>query len=201
MLKNPGIESIAFALISMGLIAPIALPEPGSAMQRPHDSFSSKRPVIANNIVQKLQKEGNFRLFLSSLKDTGMDTMLETQRGPFTVFAPNDRAFASLSKDSFTKLFEDKTRLKSILRYHIVAKKVTSSELKFDSLRTLSGDFLMTNVNGARAVTVSGGLVNKPDIMCRNGVVHSIDTVLFPLNGMENLAMLNPSKAGRTEVR
>ncbi len=189
MLKIEGLDSLAFAIVSLGLVTPMLLPAPGSALQHSHYSFASARQTIPNNIVQKMKREGNFRLFLSALKDTGMDKTLETEPGPYTVFAPNDRAFASLTKDAFTRLFEDKTRLKTVVKFHIVPRKVLTSEIKFDSLRTLCGEFLMTNISNSKTVSVGGALVNKPDILCRNGVVQSIDTVLFPLTGMENLAM------------
>ena len=132
-------------------------------------------------------------MFLQALRETGMSYALETGYGPYTVFAPNDRAFSGLTKDAFTKLFQDKTRLKTILKYHIVPRRVETADIKFDSLRTLSGDFLMTNVSPAKTITVGGAVVNKADIFCRNGVIHSIDTIMFPLTGMENLAMAEPS--------
>jgi uncharacterized surface protein with fasciclin (FAS1) repeats len=47
----------------------------------------------------------------------------------------------------------------------------------------------MTNVSSNKTVSVSGAVVVKQDMECRNGVIHSIDTVLFPLTGMETLAM------------
>lgn len=201
MLRMNGLESFAFALAGVGLMLPIALPAPGSALGRVNYSHGMHRSVVSNNIVQKMQKEGNFRMFLSALKETDMDTPLISGRGPYTVFAPTDRAFASLSKDSFNKLFQDKTRLKTILKYHIVPRKVVSNDIKFDSLRTLSGDFLMTNISPSKSISIAGAVVTKPDIMCGNGVIHSIDTVLTPLTGMENLAMVNSSEVKSPEVR
>ncbi len=58
-----------------------------------------------------MQREGNFRIFLQGLRDTGMATALETGRGPYTIFAPTDRAFASMTKNAYNQLFEDKNRL------------------------------------------------------------------------------------------
>lgn len=194
MLTLKGFDRSALIIATLSAMTPLLLPSPGLAVQVPQHL---RRHVISNNVVQKLQQEGNFRMFLEALRVTGMQYPLETGRGPYTIFAPNDRAFASLSKDTFTKLFQDKARLKQIVKYHIVQKRLMSSNIKFDSLRTLTGDFLMTNINSAKTITVSSALINKPDITCRNGVIHSIDTVLFPLTGMENLAMNESSnKAG-----
>ena len=179
-------DCLAFIIVAVSLLMPLLLPFPGSALQ--HHTVVQRR-VINNNVVQKLQQEGNFRFFLQALRASGMQGVLETNKGPYTVFAPNDRAFASLSNSAFKHLFEDKTRLRNIVRYHIVPKRVLSSNVKFDALKTLTGDFLMTNINSQHQVSVSGAVVTKADMSCRNGIVHSIDSVLFPLTGMETLAM------------
>lgn len=179
-------DCLAFVIVAISLLMPLFLPFPGSALQ--HRPVVQRR-VISNNVVQKLQQEGNFRFFLQALRASGMQGVLETNRGPYTVFAPNDRAFSSLSSTAFKQLFEDKTRLKNIVKYHIVPKRILASSVKFDALKTLTGDFLMTNINSQQQVSVSGAVVTKADMSCRNGVVHSIDAVLFPLTGMETLAM------------
>lgn len=179
-------DCLAFLIVAVSLLMPLLLPFPGSALQ--HQRVVH-RPIISNNVVQKLQQEGNFRTFLQALRATGMQRVLETNKGPYTVFAPNDRAFSRLSTAAFKHLFEDKARLRNIVRYHIVPKRLLASNLKFDALKTLTGDFLMTNINSKQQVSVAGAVVNKADMSCRNGVVHSIDSVLFPLTGMETLAM------------
>lgn len=198
MLRNRGLDRSALTIAIISAATPLLLPCPGSAIQ--HTSQAAirnatgnvshlRRAIIPNNVVRRLEREGNFRLFLQALRDTGMQSMLETGRGPFTVFAPTDRAFASLSRETFTQLFQNKARLKNILQYHIVRKRVSGANIKFDSLRTLGGQYLMTNVTNNKAITVAGAVVIKQDMQCRNGVVHSIDSVLFPLTGMETLAM------------
>lgn len=198
MHRIKGFDRSALIIAIISAVTPLVLPYPGVAIQ--HTSQAAihsvtrhashvRRAIIPNNVVRRLEKEGNFRLLLQALRETGMQSTLETERGPFTVFAPTDRAFASLSKDRFSELFKDRARLKNILKYHIVPKKVSSENIKFDSLRTLSGEYLMTNVTSNRAITVSGAVVVKQDMQCRNGVIHSIDTIMFPLTGMETLAV------------
>lgn len=198
MLNKREFDRSALIIAIISATTPFLLPYPGSAVQHVsqaaihrinRSATVSRRAVLPNNVVQRLQREGNFRMFLQALRDTGMVQILETSRGPFTVFAPTDRAFASLSKDTFNQLFQDRARLKSVIKYHIVPKKVNSANIKFDSLRTLSGEYLMTNVTSTRAISVAGAVVVKQDMDCRNGVIHSIDSVLFPLTGMETVAM------------
>ncbi len=198
MLTIKGFERAALIITAIGVATPFILPYPGSALQHTYASHTHVyRHVIPNNIVQKLQREGNFRMFLQALRETGMANTLETSRGPYTLFAPNDRAFASLTKEAFTEFFKDKDRMRNVLKHHIVPRRVETTDLKFDSLRTLSGDYLMTNVSPAKTITVAGAIVTKPDIACRNGVIHSIDTIMFPLTGMENLAMAASSEGQR----
>ncbi|HIA55759.1 MAG TPA: fasciclin domain-containing protein [Candidatus Melainabacteria bacterium] len=198
MLRTKGFDRSALIIAIISATTPFLLPYPGAAVQHAsqaaihhatHSVSYPRRRIIPNNVVQRLQKEGNFRIFLQALRDAGMANALETGRGPYTIFAPTDRAFASLTKDTYTHLFQDKMRLRNVLKYHIVPRKMTSENLKFDSLRTISGEFLMTNVSSNKTVSVSGAVVVKQDMECRNGVIHSIDTVLFPLTGMETLAM------------
>ncbi len=189
MLTIKGSDRAAIIIAAISIATPILLPYPGTALQRTYTKRTVTRHVIPNNVIQKMQREGNFRIFLQGLRDTGMATALETGRGPYTIFAPNDRAFASMTKEAYNQLFEDKNRLKTVLKHHIVPRHIESDDIKFDSLRTLSGDFLMTNVSPAKTITVAGAVVKKADIKCRNGVVFSIDSVVFPLTGMESIAM------------
>lgn len=189
MLTIKGFDRAAVLIAAISLVTPFLLPFPGSALQHNYTRRTVTRHVIPNNVIQKMQREGNFRIFLQGLRDTGMATALETGRGPYTIFAPNDRAFASMTRQSYNQLFEDKNRLKTVLKHHIVPRHIESDDIKFDSLRTLSGDFLMTNVSPAKTITVAGAVVKKSDIKCRNGIIHSIDSVVFPLTGMESIAM------------
>ena len=100
MLRNRGLDRSALTIAIISAATPLLLPYPGSAIQHTSQATGNvsrlRRAIIPNNVVRRLEREGNFRLFLQALRDTGMQSMLETGRGPFTVFAPTDRAFASL---------------------------------------------------------------------------------------------------------
>jgi len=191
MLRIKDFECVAFFIVAVSLLLPLLLPYPGSAVQ--HRSYIHK-PVISNNVVQRLQQEGNFKTFLRALQITGVQAALETNKGPYTIFAPTDRAFSSLSASTYKQLFENKSRLRNIVRYHIVPKRIQASSLKYDALKTLTGDFLMTNINKNQQVSVAGAVMTKSDMNCRNGIVHAIDTVVFPLTGMETLATSHPTE-------
>ncbi|MBC8000581.1 MAG: fasciclin domain-containing protein [Leptolyngbya sp.] len=152
-----------------------------------------KSRVIANNIILTAQRDGNFRILLSALRDTGLAAVLENTSGPYTLFAPTDAAFSKLPKNVFQKLFDDKKQLKSVLLNHVVKRRIDLSAIKHDSLRALSGEYLMTNVTSSGFATVDGAIVQKADIKCSNGIIHAIDDVLFPRSGLENIAQSNAS--------
>ncbi|XP_033744958.1 transforming growth factor-beta-induced protein ig-h3-like [Pecten maximus] len=102
--------------------------------------------------------------------------------GPFTLFAPVDKAFKALNQSVLEKLSGDKELLTRVLSYHVVSGNVTSGQLKNDMVvDTVEGTSkLRTNIYGSK-VTVDGANVILPDQFATNGVVHMIDRVLYPL--------------------
>ncbi|HEY9683779.1 MAG TPA: fasciclin domain-containing protein [Oculatellaceae cyanobacterium] len=132
------------------------------------------------NIVQTACADGSFKTLVSNLKAAGLTKTLEG-KGPFTVFAPDDAAFAKLPKNN--NLSGDKDKLAKTLKYHVVAKKLMASDLTaMRSVPTLEGESLMLNSKDGKEI-VDGAMVTKADIVCNNGVIHVIDTVLSPERG------------------
>ena len=102
--------------------------------------------------------------------------------GPLTVFAPTDDAFAALPADLVAKLFmpEYKEKLQEILTYHVVAGKVTSSDLRwYQKVETLEGSELEI-FKFWRLIKVNDARVTLADVMATNGVIHVINKVLVP---------------------
>jgi uncharacterized surface protein with fasciclin (FAS1) repeats len=103
-------------------------------------------------------------------------------KGPFTVFAPTDDAFAKLPAGTVDELLkpENKQKLIAILTYHVVAGKVTAAQaMKLNSAKTVNGQSLNIATSGGM-VMINDATVTKADILCSNGVIHVIDTVLMP---------------------
>ena len=103
-------------------------------------------------------------------------------KGPFTVFAPSDEAFAKLPAGTVESLCkpENISKLKAILTYHVVAGEVTASEVvKLKTAKTVNGGELKIHVADGK-VTVNNAHVIQTDIMASNGVIHVIDTVVMP---------------------
>jgi uncharacterized surface protein with fasciclin (FAS1) repeats len=102
--------------------------------------------------------------------------------GPFTVFAPTDAAFDKLPAGTLENLLkpENKEKLQQILKYHVVAGKVTAKDVaKLDSATTVEGGSLTVKKSGG-AVMLNDAKVVKTDVMASNGVIHVIDAVLLP---------------------
>jgi uncharacterized surface protein with fasciclin (FAS1) repeats len=124
---------------------------------------------------------GSFTTLAKALDAAGLVGTLEG-KGPFTVFAPTDEAFAKLPAGTLEMLLkpENKAKLQRILTYHVVDGKVMASDVvKMYSAKAVSGD-TMTIVTRDGGVTVDGANVVKTDIPASNGVIHVIDAVLLP---------------------
>ncbi len=105
-------------------------------------------------------------------------------KGPFTVFAPTNEAFAKLPEGTVEELLkpENKKKLAAILTYHVVPAKVLASAVtKMDGkdVKTVQGGTVPVRVAG-KSVMIGKASVVKTDIECSNGVIHVIDTVLMP---------------------
>ena len=131
------------------------------------------------NIVQTAVAAGQFTTLASLLTKAGLVDTLST-RGPFTVFAPTDAAFAKVPKATLAKLAKDRALLKKVLLYHVVAGRVPASKaVTLSQAKTLEGSSLSLMVDGS-TLKVDGAAVVKADVTARNGIIHVIDRVLIP---------------------
>lgn len=99
--------------------------------------------------------------------------------GPYTVFAPSDAAFNAVPAKTLAQLSTDKALLKSVLSYHVVLGTITSAETRNGNVRSVQGGSLSVYRSGI-FVTVEDAVVQQPDVIASNGVVHIIDKVLMP---------------------
>jgi uncharacterized surface protein with fasciclin (FAS1) repeats len=130
------------------------------------------------NVVEKAIEVGQFNTLVAAVNAAGLVETLSGP-GPFTVFAPNDDAFAKIPKATLDAVLKDKAKLTGILTYHVVAGKLMAKDvMKMKSLKTLQGGSL--TVNAKDGVKVNEARVIQPDIEVSNGVCHVIDTVLMP---------------------
>lgn len=134
--------------------------------------------MIMKNIVETAEAAGSFKTLLAAVKAAGLGDTL-SGKGPFTVFAPTDEAFAKLPKGTVESLLKDKAKLSAILTYHVVSGKVMSKDVvKLKKAKTVQGQEVKIDTKGG--VKVDNAKVIKTDIEASNGVIHVIDTVILP---------------------
>jgi uncharacterized surface protein with fasciclin (FAS1) repeats len=132
----------------------------------------------AADIVDTAVSAGQFTTLVKAVQEAGLVDTLKG-KGPFTVFAPTDAAFAKLPAGTLNALLEDKQKLTQILTYHVVPGKVTASQVKTGPVKTVQGQSLRVRAEGG-SVMVDNARVTATDIMASNGVIHVIDTVVIP---------------------
>jgi len=140
-----------------------------------------KETAEQKDVVDTAVGAGDFTTLVTAIKAAGLVETLKG-KGPFTVFAPTDEAFAKLPAGTVENLLkpENKQKLVSILTYHVVPGKVMASEVvKLADAKTVNGQSLTINVEG-QMVMVDSAKVVKTDIECSNGVIHVIDAVVMP---------------------
>ena len=143
--------------------------------------------TATTDIVGTAVAAGNFTTLAAALTAAGLVDTLKGA-GPYTVFAPSDAAFAKLPAGTVDTLLKDpKGKLSDILKYHVVAGKVTAADvvkLNGQKVKTVQGAELTVEVSGGKVALVdaTGNRVNvvTTDVAASNGVIHVIDGVLLP---------------------
>jgi uncharacterized surface protein with fasciclin (FAS1) repeats len=134
--------------------------------------------VQAKDIVDTAVAAGQFNTLAAALDKAGLVATLKG-KGPFTVFAPTDAAFAKVPKADLDALLADKAKLTAVLTYHVVPGNVMAKDVKPGKVKTVQGSEL-TLATSDGGVTVDGAHVVKADIVADNGVIHVIDSVVMP---------------------
>jgi len=134
--------------------------------------------VAEKDIVDTAVAAGTFETLVAAVKAAGLVDTLKSD-GPFTVFAPNDEAFAKLPAGTVEGLLKDPKKLAAILTYHVVAgKNDAAAVVAAKAFTTVQGESLSVGTEGG--ATIGGAKILTTDIMTSNGVIHVIDTVLIP---------------------
>src|SRR4030095_1296149 len=150
-----------------GLMLPIAAPAAHAAAR-------------AKDVVDTASAKG-CKTLSAAVKTAGLTKTLKG-KGPYTLMAPNDAAFGKWPKAKLDALLADKKKLKTVLTYHVVAKKVSAEEIKAPgSLKTVQGEHVMTNKAGDK-IWLDGAEVVEV-VPCKNGMLYIIDEVLAPERG------------------
>ena len=162
-------------MMELGQLAAVAVTFMGLAVG------SVSAYAAEKDIVDTAVAAGQFKTLTTALGAAGLVDTLKG-KGPFTVFAPTDAAFAKLPAGTIDTLLkpENKAKLTAILTYHVVSGKVMAADvIKLKEAKTVNGAMLTIKVDGS-AVMINGANVTTADIVASNGVIHVIDTVLLP---------------------
>ena len=132
------------------------------------------------DITETLAAAGNFKTLSRALADAGL---LETLKGPgpFTVLAPSDEAFAKLPAATRDALFKDKSALRNVLLYHVIAGRLTAADfakLNGRTRKTVEGSDAKVSVSGSDVMIGSARLL-PGEMVAKNGVIQPIDAVLL----------------------
>jgi uncharacterized surface protein with fasciclin (FAS1) repeats len=168
------IRSIS-ALTALAVASAVAVAGPASAERQDGATSAGAK----KDIVETAVEAGQFDTLTSLLKQAGLVKTLKG-KGPYTVFAPTDAAFAKVPQETLDELGQDKAKLRSVLLYHVVGRKLTAAKIvKRRSVKTLNGQRVRIRVRG-ETVRVGGARVTTADVGASNGVIHVINKVLIP---------------------
>ena len=135
------------------------------------------------DIVDTAVAAGSFKTLVKAVQAADLVDTLKS-KGPFTVFAPTDDAFAKLPKGTVEGLLKDIPKLKAVLTYHVVPGKVMAADVvKLKSAKTVHGQEVKIDASKwhlHKSVKVNDANIVKADLVADNGVIHVIDKVILP---------------------
>jgi transforming growth factor-beta-induced protein len=180
-----GLTVLALATTAASLLASTTT----RSMQCSGSSSSNARVALAAmpseefraDIVDTAIGAGSFKTLVAAVQAADLVDALRGD-GPFTVFAPTDDAFARLPAGTVDSLLrpENRAKLQAILLYHVVPGKVEAAEvIRRSGATSLNGQRIPFSTDGS-VVRIDTSKVAAADIMCSNGVIHVIDSVILP---------------------
>jgi uncharacterized surface protein with fasciclin (FAS1) repeats len=144
------------------------------------------------DILSVASEAGDFKSFLAAVEAAGLMEKLHG-KGPFTVFVPTDAAFAQLPEGTMEELLKpaNKARLAGLLANHVVPGVIMSADVKTMKATNVSGQDLHLKVDDG-TVCVNNARTVKADMVCTNGVIYAIDTVIIPVPSQEKVESEKP---------
>ena len=165
---------------TLALLAVVIAVAAGSlAVPATYGRPAARASAQSANIVQTAVAAGKFKTLVALVKKAGLAGTLQG-KGPFTVFAPTDAAFAKVPQKTLAALAKNEAKLRAVLLYHVAAGRLSAAKVSsLRSVKTLEGQSLAIHVKGGK-VTVGGAQVVTANVAASNGVIHVIDKVLIP---------------------
>jgi uncharacterized surface protein with fasciclin (FAS1) repeats len=137
-----------------------------------------------NSILETAAERGTFRTLAGAIRTAGLVDLM-SGKGPFTLFAPTDDAFARMPQSERETLLNDKASLAEVLTYHLVRERVKAPTVGTPRTATTvnGGEITITVKNRGfrrRGFKVNDAKIVRTEIRASNGVIHAIDSVLTP---------------------
>ena len=158
---------------------PVRLQSPRDAQARA-DAARLPRWGPKATILEAAAATGHFKTLGLALENAHLDDLLN-EKGPFTLFAPTDEAFAKLPSADLRALLADKPRLRSVLIYHIVASKVRAPRERVPNMVTAVDGRELTMTVRQGSYRVNDVQIVESNLRAANGVIHAIDSLLQPV--------------------
>ena len=137
------------------------------------------------NVVEALVSHAKFKTLVTAVKQAELIDTLKGP-GPFTIFAPDNAAFANLPEGALDELMKNQEKLKSVLLFHVVSGKLTLDDLAHDtSLTTANGEKVPVTIHSSVHYVGHARIVGRP-IKAGNGVIYTITQVLMPPGAAED---------------
>jgi uncharacterized surface protein with fasciclin (FAS1) repeats len=174
-MKAPYAEKVLLSPVTSGRVRPQS---PRDAQDRA-DAARPPRWGPKATVLESVESAGKFKTLGQALRDSHLDDML-SEKGPFTLFAPTDAAFAKMPSADLRALLADPVRLRSLLSYHIVASKVRAPRERAPNTATAVDGRKLTMSVRQGYYKVNDAQIVKTNLRAANGVIHAIDSVLLP---------------------
>ena len=145
--------------------------------------FGMAMAQTPTNLYDTLAAAGNYKTFLSMVDKANVQE-LKSMAGPFTVFAPNDAAFASVPKATMDKIMGDPAIVRDVVYFHMTPGKYMAKDLpELKECKTMcptANAGVMTFTKMGDKYMVNNAHIVQPDIMATNGMAQGIDAVMLP---------------------
>ena len=166
-------------VFGLAVVACLSLVACGTDESTVVDTTAPMEAPMESDIVAVASTTDGFSTLVAALTAAELVETLQGE-GPFTVFAPNDDAFAALPAGLLDKLLlpENDDDLLKILKYHVISGEVLAADVVAGEVRTVEGQNVVLSTEGG--VQVNGANVVTADVMASNGVIHVIDAVILP---------------------
>lgn len=164
----------ALLAVSVGLAAPALASSCGTVKAQAASTVKTAQDIVGTAVAA-----GNFTTLVAAVEAAGLVETLQG-KGPFTVFAPTDAAFAKLGAGTIDALLKDKAQLAKILTYHVVPGRLLAADVvKTKNASTVQGQKVTFSAKGEYA-QINDAKIVATDVLASNGVIHVIDTVILP---------------------